>query len=93
MTNPTTGPDRARFNRVVWQSRRGMLELDLVLEPFVKNQYSRLDAPMQTLYNRLLTCQDQELFNWFLKKEPASDAELAKMVEMILDYKKSAMSI
>ncbi len=84
MTDFNTDLDCAEYNRVIWHSRRGMLELDLVLEPFVKNSYLLLDQEAQALYRRLLTCEDQELFNWFLKKEPASDKDLATMVETIL---------
>ena len=61
-----------------------MLELDLVLEPFVRNSYRLLDADGQALYRRLLSCEDQELYNWFLKKEPATDAGLVSMIDTIL---------
>ena len=84
MTNFNTDLERAEYNRVIWHSRRGMLELDIVLESFVKHSYLLLDLDSQALYRRLLTCEDQELFNWFLKKEPAKDAGLAAMVEIIL---------
>lgn len=84
MTNFKTDLERAEYNRVIWHSRRGMLELDIVLESFVKDCYLSLDPDSQALYRRLLTCEDQELFNWFLKKEPAKDAGLAAMVEIIL---------
>ena len=84
MTNFNTDLERAEYNRVIWHSRRGMLELDIVLESFVKDSYLLLDLDSQALYRRLLTCEDHELFNWFLKKEPAKDAGLAAMVEIIL---------
>ena len=84
MINFNTDLERAEYNRVIWHSRRGMLELDIVLESFVKHSYLLLDLDSQALYRRLLTCEDQELFNWFLKKEPAKDAGLAAMVEIIL---------
>ncbi|MGB2041675.1 MAG: succinate dehydrogenase assembly factor 2, partial [Porticoccaceae bacterium] len=29
-------------NRLMWASRRGMLELDLILQPFVENTYDSL---------------------------------------------------
>ena len=31
------------INRMRWAARRGMLELDLVLEPFVQARYAGLD--------------------------------------------------
>jgi len=80
---------RQEFNRVLWHSRRGMLELDLVLEPFVKDCYADLDVEQQDCYRALLTCQDQELFDWFLKKKTVPDAALANMVALILNYKKT----
>ncbi|MBT8149067.1 MAG: hypothetical protein HKO71_04940 [Pseudomonadales bacterium] len=57
-----------------------MLELDLLLEPFVRQRYAQLDAQTQALYRRLLDCEDQQLFDWFLKKQPVPDTELAAMV-------------
>ncbi len=89
MTIKLSEEERAEYNRVIWHSRRGMLELDLVLEPFVKNHYLKLDEEGQALYRRLLLCEDQDLFNWFLKKAVASDVDLAAMVEMILQYSRS----
>ena len=36
--------EQEEFNRMRWAARRGMLELDLVLEPFVRARYTQLDA-------------------------------------------------
>lgn len=69
-----------------WASRRGMLELDLVLEPFVSERYRELDADDRARFQRLLECEDQQLFGWFLRKERPDDPELADMVDTILDH-------
>ena len=86
----TNDLDRAEHNRVIWHSRRGMLELDIVLETFVKQHYLSLDADERQLYRRLLACEDQQLYDWFLKKQPATDPELAAMIELILAYNRPA---
>jgi hypothetical protein len=31
--------DRTEFNRLYWHSRRGMLEIDVMLMPFTQNHY------------------------------------------------------
>ena len=31
--------DRTEFNRLSWHSRRGMLEIDVMLMPFTQHQY------------------------------------------------------
>ena len=78
--------DSSEFNRVCWASRRGMLELDLVLEPFVKEVYPTLSAQDQQRYRDLLECEDQELYSWFLGRVRPEDAELAAIVDAILAF-------
>lgn len=74
------------YNRVIWASRRGMLELDLVLEPFVKQRYPDIPSDDQQRYQRLLECEDTELFGWFLGRLRPEDEELAKIVDDILAF-------
>ena len=73
------------YKRMCWASRRGMLELDLILEPFVKEHYREMSDEDKRRYRSLMESQDQELFGWFLKRELPEDAELATMVKRILD--------
>jgi antitoxin CptB len=61
-----------------------MLELDLVLGPFVKNHYPGLSPADKQSYRRLLECEDQDLFSWFLGRVVPQDEELAGIVEQIL---------
>jgi antitoxin CptB len=78
--------DSSEFNRVCWASRRGMLELDLVLEPFVKEVYPSLSVEDQRRYRQLLECEDQDLYSWFLGRVSPDDAELAGIVDAILAF-------
>ncbi len=75
------------LKRMRWASRRGMLELDLVLEPFVRDRYAALDDDNRALFRRLMECEDQDLFGWFLRREQPQDADLANIVAQILDHK------
>ena len=72
------------YNRILWHSRRGMLELDLVLEPFARQVYPGLSAANQARYRRLLECEDQDLFAWFLQRSLPQDEELADIVKQVL---------
>ena len=74
------------YNRVRWASRRGMLELDLVLEPFVSQCYPTLPEEQQRLYRELLECEDTELFGWFLGRLRPDDERLASIVDTILEF-------
>ena len=73
-------------NRMRWAARRGMLELDLVLEPFVQSRYRQLDDADRARFQALMHCEDQELFGWFLKRERPEDPELANIVAKILEF-------
>lgn len=66
--------------RVRWACRRGMLELDVIFQPFVERHYADLSDDSKSTFVRLLECEDPELFAWFMGHETCPDAELAKMV-------------
>lgn len=70
--------------RLKWACRRGMLELDVLFIPFVDEAYDALSDHQQRVFERLLTCQDPELFAWFMGHETCDDTELNAMVEYIL---------
>lgn len=74
------------INRMRWASRRGMLELDLVLEPFVLSRYAALDEGDRRRFQRLMSCEDQDLFAWFLRREQPIDEELKTIVSKVLDF-------
>ncbi|MTZ14534.1 hypothetical protein GNE00_12320 [Pseudomonas sp. JL972] len=77
--------DQSELNRLFWQSRRGMLELDVLLVPFVEEVYPGLDEADQQRYRKLLSCEDQDLFGWFMQRGEPEDEDLRRMVRMILD--------
>ena len=74
------------LNRMRWAARRGMLELDLVLEPFVTARYASLDERDRERFRQLMICEDQDLFLWFLRREQPADEELAAIVSQILEF-------
>ncbi|WP_281212521.1 succinate dehydrogenase assembly factor 2 [Shewanella insulae] len=66
--------------RVRWACRRGMLELDVLFQPFVETQYEQLSFDDKAVFVRLLECEDPELFAWFMGHEACPDQQLADMV-------------
>ena len=69
--------------RVYWASRRGMLELDLVLVPFFEQCFDDLSEQDQQRFVALLEEEDTDLFTWFLGRVIPQDPELAAIVEQI----------
>ncbi len=71
--------------RLVWQSRRGMLELDVLFVPFVNEAFRDLPEDDQDRFVSLLACEDQDLFLWLMEREIPQDPELHKIIRIILD--------
>ena len=60
------------LDRIRWRCRRGLLELDLVLEAFLERRYGQLDAGQRRLFNELLDAPDNDLLDLALgRAEPA----------------------
>jgi antitoxin CptB len=81
---PDANADAERIdqNRVLWRSRRGMRELDLLLRPFARERYARLTPALRSRYCELLEREDQEIWYW-LQGIKAPPAELADVIEAI----------
>lgn len=74
-----------RRARLKWACRRGMLELDVLLLPFVEEAFDGLTFEQQETFERLLTSDDPDLFAWFMGHQHCADPELADMVSIIVN--------
>lgn len=73
----------AELNRLRWQCRRGMRELDLLLLQFLGSGYADLDDAAARAFNRLLDCPDALLLEWLLGRQLPSDKDVADVVQRI----------
>ena len=72
--------EKARFE---WHCRRGMLELDLILQHFLACHLDKLSPEELKSFDMLLHCTDPELFAWFMGHEVPVDEELKHIVAII----------
>ncbi len=75
-------PNQALLARARWRSRRGALELELLLLPFVQTQLTSLDDQALQDYSRLLDCDDWDIFDW-LQQRSKPPPDLAAIVSRI----------
>lgn len=66
-----------------WRCRRGMLELDILLNAFLDNGHSELTMEQNNLFSTLLDYPDQVLFDLLLDKAKASDANVSELINRI----------
>ena len=60
--------------RLRWQCRRGLLELDYVFSDYLDTDYDRASPQEQLAFQHLLNEQDPDLQAWILHGEPAPEA-------------------
>jgi antitoxin CptB len=60
--SPAAADDRTR-ERIRWHCRRGLLELDLVLNAFLERHFDGLDSANLEAFSRLLARTDPELLD------------------------------
>ena len=79
---------RSRENRALWRSRRGTLELDLLLVPFVEQRFALLDDASQAQYLALLDLEDWDIFEW-IQATLEVPAEHVAVVEAIREFRRT----
>lgn len=71
-------------SRLVWRCRRGMFELDFILENFCKQSLENLSAEELQDFQTLLECPDSQLYDWFFSDKKPEDSRLAALVSQVL---------
>lgn len=69
--------------RMRWASRRGLLELDLLLAPFMDQCFAGLAQPLRNQYRELMSCEDQQILNWIMGREIPAPTEFEDIVQAI----------
>jgi len=72
--NPQLQLESLALSRLRWQCRRGMLELDLILNLFLEQAYLNLTDFEQKTFQDLLAFPDPTLYMWLLRPAEAEGA-------------------
>lgn len=67
----------------LWRCRRGMRELDLLLEQFVLNRYDEAPEAEQRAFLALLDLPDDRLFGYLLGLQTPDEGPARQIVEQI----------
>lgn len=71
------------FQRLYWQCRRGMLELDALLQGFMVRHYDTLDAGQRKALETLLASPDPLLLEYLMGRAVPFDKDVADVVSRI----------
>lgn len=74
--------------RIRWLCRRGMKELDVLLERFVNSDYDSLNASQHEAFVNLLHYEDPDLWVLLMGRAEAETPEQAELVERIREFER-----
>ena len=69
--------------RLRWRCRRGMRELDQLLERYLAHGWPQASAAVRDAFLRLLDCEDPMLWPWLMGRERSEDVALDALVQRI----------
>jgi len=75
--------DDRRLERLRWRCRRGLLELDVMLQDFLAQRYACLTSPEQQAFDLLLETPDVTLLAYLQGDQDPPDKELVEIVAKI----------
>jgi antitoxin CptB len=73
----------ADLAKVRWRARRGMRELDDVLQSFVDREAASLPPAELACFAQILELPDPELFAYLTARSAPRDPDIARLIERI----------
>jgi antitoxin CptB len=71
------------LRRMQWRCRRGLLELDIFLQPFVSQRYASLSAAELVAFEALLDLPDNTLWDMMSGRQNNDDPAQSALLEKI----------
>ena len=71
------------LDRIRWHCRRGLLELDLVLQRFVDRHYGGLNAEQKRAFESLLAAPDNDLLDLAMGRAELDAPEAREIIQLL----------
>jgi len=73
----------AEYAELKWRCRRGMLELDILLNSYLDKHYNTMSQQQGDIFSEVLDYPDQVLFDLLLGNMQSSDAGVNRLITEI----------
>ena len=84
--NPDLADEPTEAGRLLWRCRRGMKELDVLLERFARERYEGASAEEKRAFARLLDLPDPELADYVFGHATPAEPQLARLARLITSH-------
>jgi antitoxin CptB len=75
--------DGRELERLRWRSRRGMLELDLILARFLQSKLETLSQDEIGIFDEVLRLSDNDFLDLLMGRAECLDQRIKPMIDMI----------
>lgn len=65
---------------LIWRCRRGIREMDILLQNFLENYYKDLLPEEQNAFKQLLDEADLDIMNWVMGRQDPPSEEIAAII-------------
>ncbi|OTG87956.1 hypothetical protein B9T31_00055 [Acinetobacter sp. ANC 4558] len=72
--------------KVVYRARRGLKEIDVYFDPYVKNYYLKADDHEKQMFAELVEQEDPDLLDWFMEVAEPPRPELKDFIRKLKYY-------
>ena len=79
MTDDISVHDR----KVIYRARRGLKEIDMFFDPYVRLHYLQADSAEKAAFACLIEAEDPDLLDWFMNVSTPEDVELVALIQRL----------
>ncbi|WP_296282969.1 succinate dehydrogenase assembly factor 2 [uncultured Acinetobacter sp.] len=72
--------------KVIYRARRGLKEIDVYFDPYVKQYYLQADPSERALFKELVDQEDPDLLDWFMEVSEPPRSELRDLITKLKKY-------
>ena len=70
-------------SRLLWRCRRGIREMDIVLQTFLNQSYDTLSDADKKSFSHLLDEADLDILNWIMGKDEPENDSIKSIITLI----------
>lgn len=72
--------------KVIYRARRGLKEIDVYFDPYVKNYYLTADPEEKATFAALVEQEDPDLLDWFMEVTEPPRPEMRELIRKLKHY-------
>ena len=76
-------------SRLLWRCRRGIREMDIVLQEFLNQSYDTLSDTEKISFSKILNEADLDILNWIMEKDEPENDGVKNIIKLIRHSRKN----